>query len=86
MPSHYMEGPLAEQLSADARGAQGLSAGGAPQSVGLQDLLLQLSNGSIDPEMLLQLLALLSGAGGVPAGAPPASADTSEIASAFLGR
>ena len=79
--------PQAEALSAAARGAQGVPAGGQPQAASLQELLLQLTGGGqVDPEMLMQLLALLSGAGGVPAGAPPAAADEDAIAAAFMGR
>ena len=79
--------PGAGELSAAARGAQGVPAGGQPQAAGLQELLLQLTGGQVDPEMLMQLLALLTGAGGVPAGAPPAAADDqSAIAAAFQGR
>lgn len=74
-------------LSAAARGAQGVPVGPPSQgAAGLQELLLQLSGGQIDPAMLLQLLALLTGAGGVPGGAPPAAADEGAITDAFMGR
>lgn len=78
----------ARGMSAAARGAQGVPAGDAlPGAASLQDLLLQLTGGQVNQDMLLQLLALLAGAGGVPSGAPPAAVDEgSDIAAAFLGR
>lgn len=80
-----MPGPINSPLTAMARQQQGIPTGQggavAPPAAGVQDLLLALRSGQFDPQLLLQLLAVLTG-GGMPGGGAGAA---NPIESAFLG-
>ena len=86
--------PLTPELVALARQAQ--EQGGVPQrgtvppEEDLSSLLMQLRSGQVSAEALIELLALLSGAGGglpgMGAGAPPGQGPGADIQAAFMGQ
>lgn len=73
-------------LAMAARAAEGVPQEGAiPGGTSVNDLLAMLQSGQMDPAMLMQLLAVLSGMGpgfgaGAPAAAPQAGASPIEAA------
>lgn len=64
MPVERMPDNEVQALASAARGAQGIPQAGVTPQSGIDDLLLQLQSGQVAPEQLMQLLALLAGAGG----------------------